>query len=437
MVSNDELKYRYKQEWPRYQLFNNNKEENTQIGGTLFYGKSWHDGSRTGFKTSYSTLVSSLDRNRYIERDRDNKRINRIDSHEEMDVAEWSGEVEHAVPIASRHLITTGITLIGNNITIVEDTFDIRMVYWNQQTLRMAVYMQDEILLTHHTTINAGIRFNYHFDLKKAYPDPRLSIQIKPSDLLKFNLAWGLYHQYLVKSSVVDEDENYHYIWASANDNTIPVMKAMHYVGGAVYSSANFTASIEPYYKESRGMTRFFRMQQQNFLLEGKNRSYGIDFFIKQDLRQHAIWIAYSLGRTEESFYKVMDNNQLTSYLQQKYRRAPQDQRHEVKAAGVLNFKNWHFSASYVYGTGFPLYTNYLRAIYTEPDYNRIDVAITYKQMFKQLNAEIGLSILNLLDADNVKYASFIKVPLDQLNTIYINTRPVEFTPLLYLKLSY
>jgi hypothetical protein len=86
---------------------------------------------------------------------------------------------------------------------------------------------------------------------------------------------------------------------------------------------------------------------------------------------------------------------------------------------------------------GVPFYTNYRKNIYTEPDYNRLDAAITYKRTIRRVAGEVGFSILNLLDAENVKYASFVKVPLDQLNTVYVNTEPVEFTPLLYLKLSY
>ncbi len=437
LASNDHLHYRYKQEWPLFKLFSNNHETNTQLATSVHYGKNGKNGNRTDFKSAYSVLAGSINRERFIERNRNNKRVNRVDAHAEQSVAEWTGEVEHQVQIGNRHQMGIGTELIANNVTIHEDTFNVESAYWKQQAMRLAVFLQDEISLTPQTKFKAGLRFNYSFELKRSYFDPRLSIQTQVADNWKINLAWGIYHQFLMKSSVIDEDENYHYIWAVANNTTIPVLKAVHYVGGIVFSKANTTVSCEPYYKENHSVTQFFRMNRQEFMLKGKSRAYGIDLFVKQDIGQHALWIAYSLGKTEEFFYKVMDNDFLTGYLQHRYRRAPQDQRHEIKMAGVLNFRNWHFSTTFIHGSGFPFYTNYRKNIYTEPDYNRLDAAITYKRTIRRVAGEVGFSILNLLDAENVKYASFVKVPLDQLNTVYVNTEPVEFTPLLYLKLSY
>lgn len=437
LASDDHFQYQYRQDWGAYALNQENMEENIQLGGTAFFGKNWDNGSRTNFKTSYSTLMSTYDRYRYIERLRNNRRINRIDDHANTDVAEWSGEVEHVMPLSAKHLLNMGVKLVRNDVVLREDTFDVQTIDLSQQANRLTLFSQDEITLTPQMKLKAGARLNYPFNLNKLYVDPRLSLNIRTNNQWKFNLAWGLYHQFLMKSSVVDEEGNYRYNWAIANASTVPVIKAHHYVGGAAFSHGNFTASLEAYYKDARGMTRFFKLSRLEYLLEGKNRSYGLDFFVKQDFNHHAIWVAYSLGKTEELFYRVIGNEVLSNNLQPKYRRAPQDQRHEIKVAGLFNLRNWHLSASYVYGSGLPLYTNYRLETYTEPDYHRVDAALIYKLSRQRFTGEIGLSVLNLFDAANIKYASFVKVPIDQLNTVYINTEPVGFTPLLYVKLGF
>jgi hypothetical protein len=150
---------------------------------------------------------------------------------------------------------------------------------------------------------------------------------------------------------------------------------------------------------------------------------------LKKDFESNTVWVSYSLGHAQELF----------SYLpEEEYRRAPHDQRHELKVAGMMRFlKRFHFSATYVYGSGFPLFANYLSEQYTEPDYSRLDIALVYRLTLNQVKAEAGLSLLNALDHYNVKYTSFEQIPLDQLYTAYIDAESVTFTPLVFLKLEF
>ena len=50
---------------------------------------------------------------------------------------------------------------------------------------------------------------------------------------------------------------------------------------------------------------------------------------------------------------------------------------------------------------------------------------------------EIGLSVLNLFNFENIKFSNFVKVPADQLNSISIHTEAVPFTPTLFLNLAF
>ena len=58
-----------------------------------------------------------------------------------------------------------------------------------------------------------------------------------------------MYKQFLVKSSSIDEYGNYHYDWVIANDDDVPVLNSIHYVGGVSYSKNDFFVSLDGFYK--------------------------------------------------------------------------------------------------------------------------------------------------------------------------------------------
>lgn len=413
-------------------VFQSSQEANTQSGATIYYGKNWQSGTRSHFKVSYSALKSAFDLNREVENRWNGRVRSKVDEHADTDVEEFITEAKNEWMLSDKHQLQGGIGITQNTIRLVEDTFDIVFVDIQEKVNRLHFFAQDQLSLGADVKLTGGLRFNYAQNLKKGTIDPRLSLNIRTLGYLKFNLAWGRYHQFLVKSSRVDESGNYRYSWTIADEESIPVMTSVHWVAGAAWSRDKFTVSMEGYYKETEGLTRYIRYRriQTTFegFFEGLGRSYGVDFYMKQDIGHHSVWASYSLGKTEELFSYFPEND---------YRRAPQDQRHEFKLAGLVNLKYWHFSANYVYGSGFPLYTDYVQSEYTEPDYNRVDVSLTYKLSRKKFTGEVGFSVLNLFDADNVKYSSFTKVPIDQVNTVYINSESVGFTPLLYLKVGF
>lgn len=428
----DHFAYDAERELNNNSVFQSSQEDNTQSGATIYYGKNWQSGTRSHFKMSYSALKSAYDLNRDVENRWNGKVRSRKDEHADTDVEEFITEAKNEWMLSDKHQFQAGMGITQNTIRLVEDTFDVVFVDIQEKVNRLHFFAQDQVSLGANVKLTGGVRFNYAQNIKKGFVDPRFSINFRTLGYLKFNLAWGRYHQFLVKSSLVDESGNYRYTWTIADEESIPVMTSVHWVAGAAWSKDKFTASIDGYYKETDGLTRYIRYQirdhRMQTISDGFSRCYGVDFYLKQDIGHHAVWASYSLGKTEELFSYFKDND---------YRRAPQDQRHEFKLAGLLNVNRWHFSSNYVYGSGFPLYTNYLSQDYTEPDYNRVDVSLTYKLSSKKFTGEVGFSVLNLLDADNVKYASFTKVPIDQINTVYINVESVGFTPLVYVKVGF
>jgi len=206
----------------------------------------------------------------------------------------------------------------------------------------------------------------------------------------------------------------------------------VHVVAGTSFNLSGFTFSMEAYFKNTNGLTRFIRSEAHDIqdIFSGRSQSYGVDVMLKQDVQLHSFWVSYSLSKTEELF---------TYFLNGKYRRAPQDQCHELKLAGSLNFDPFFFSADYVYGSGFPdfVYSQQTGSESTtyHKTYSRLDVSVVYKFLNRKLKGEAGLSVLNVLNRQNFKLENFERIPAGQTSTINIYAEAIPFTPTLFLKI--
>ena len=120
---------------------------------------------------------------------------------------------------------------------------------------------------------------DYSVNLNRAYIQPRISALFKINDRLNFNSSWGIYNQFIAKSSVLDEVGNYNYIWTICDNRDIPVLESRHFVLGGAYESNGFTFSVDGFIKYIEGLTRFVRIIREESIFRGKGRSRGLDFF--------------------------------------------------------------------------------------------------------------------------------------------------------------
>jgi hypothetical protein len=167
------------------------------------------------------------------------------------------------------------------------------------------------------------------------------------------------------------------------------------------------------------------------FPYSGNAQTYGLDLFAKKDFNRHSLWASYTLSKTFESLAPV--NEPLPAF-----ELAPHHQLHELKVAGVLNVGRFYLSANYVYGSGLQI----LREVFADGtddfSYNRLDAAITYKLTPRRFSGELGFSVLNLLDTQNLKYSNLRNFHLsEQLGDVRVYSNAVPFTPNLFLKMVF
>ncbi|HDO28191.1 MAG TPA: TonB-dependent receptor [Bacteroidetes bacterium] len=424
----DKFSYNIDQPVDKWRLIKNTLEKNTQTGGTVFYGKTWKNGNTSNFNLNFSQLNSGYSDDLKLKHRKINYTAQLSDKKTKNLVSELTLRNDNRFALGKYHILETNEGLVYNHVVLKEDTFNVKSVDIESFAQRFFVSVQDYMALGKKVIFKPGLRLTYAFNLNKLFADPRLSLSVQLGEHWKFNAAWGVYHQYITKSSVVDEMGNYRFIWAIANNVDVPVLSATHFVLGLSLHQKGWTFSMEPYYKRVYGITRYFFSQKYLWqgILVGDSKMYGVDFFLQKDFKGHSAWISYSLGKTEERFTDLPDDS---------YHRAPQDQQHEIKAALLLNFDPFYFSTNYVYGSGFP-YAPYPYNQEKDLTYNRWDVSFIYKFLNRKVVGEGGLSILNVLNTQNIKYTNFQRIPASQTNSINIYAEAIPFTPTLFLKFS-
>jgi len=424
----DRFKYAINQVGFRNSLLKINAENNNQFGASGFYGRTWNNGNISNLTASWSSLETDLSDIQKVERQNSTIFLRRDDQTRNR-ISEFTGRSDNFISISPSHMLETGIGFVTNEVGLKADSSGINQTNLNAQVTWVNGYVQDHITLPGEVDLKFGIRADIPLNLNLVYIQPRISASIKVSDFVKFNAAWGIYNQFISKSSVLDQQGNYRYIWTACDNIDVPVLSAVHWVAGSSYHHNDFTFSVETYFKHTDGLTRFININQRlkDLIYRGEGRSYGLDLFVKKDFKGHSAWISYTLSKTEEKF---------SYFTSPTYERSPQDQRHEIKGAVIFNVRPFSFSASYVFGSGFPLNNGTsLNPIFIEPDYNRLDVAVNWKFNIGKVAGETGISVLNLFNSRNIRYSNFEKVPVDQSTSVNIYSEAVPFSPRLSLRL--
>lgn len=425
----DRFSYSFDEPVNNLVISKNTEEKNTQAAGAIFYGKSWKNGYSTNFSLNTSSLRSNFsdDMTVYNGSQQHTRQARELDA--ENVIRENTLQVDNRFPVYKSHILEGGMIYKANRVELYEDTFNIAQAGMDEEARRLTLYFQDNITIKKFIDLEGGFRLTQSLNLERFYFEPRLSLSVSFARYFKINAAWGIYDQFVTKSSVLDDMGNYRYIWTVCDEDIIPVLRSYHYVLGSSYSRNDLTVSLEGYYKDVSGLTRYVRNTANNLegIYQGFGRSYGLDVMIKKDYKWFSGWVAYSLSKAEEKF---------EYFKKDEFRRAPQDQRHEVKIAALVNFDPFYASADYVFGSGFPSSPDILAGEADDLTYSRLDVSFIYKFLDRRLKGEAGISILNVLNTQNIKYANFERIAANQTNSVNIYSEAIPITPALYLKLS-
>lgn len=260
-------------------------------------------------------------------------------------------------------------------------------------------------------------------ELMQTYWDiePRLSLnyQLNESSALKLSYNRMAQYLHLLSNSTSGQPTD---TWVPSSSNIEPQSVSQYALGYFKnFADNKYEFSVETYYKDINNVTDYEDgtdiMLNENieaYILQGKGRSYGAEFYLKKKYGRFNGWISYTLARTENKIDGINNNNWYPSKI---------DKTHDLSI--VANFeinKRLSISAAWIYYTGnavtFPSgkydYDNQIWSYYTErnsyrmPDYHRLDLNLHLKgKEKKRFQSSWDFSLYNAYNRYNAYSITF------------------------------
>jgi len=424
----DNFSYTFDQVSQRNNISMDYREQNIQFGAAAFYGLTWKDRNTSNLTISYSSLQTNRDQDKEEESNAGNPFFYNYNEQYEAAINEVNARVDNKFALTEKHTADAGLGLLNYYIALQEGSLQDTASDIHDNLQLPYIYLQDKITLFKKLTLKPGIRTDFHMISKKAYFQPRFSVMYRINDSFRMNSAFGMYNQFIAKNMIMDASGNYKLVWAICDNDEVSVLNSHSYTLGISFNKNNYTVSIEGYLKRTGDITRYLETGDGIIRYKGDGKTKGLDFFVKKEFKNQTLWISYTLSKTEEHF---------PYFPTEEYRPAMHDQRHEIKLAGLAKLKSFHFSANFVYGSGVPDPDQLPAVIDYAQSYSRLDAAIIYKLPTRKIHLDAGISVLNVLNKENIKYSNLTRIPTDEINTVSIYAEAVPLTPALFLNIYF
>lgn len=260
--------------------------------------------------------------------------------------------------------------------------------------------------------------------------EPRLglSYQLNQSSSVKASYTKSSQYLHLLSntSAVTPLD-----IWAPSGKYIKPQISNQFAVG--YYKNFNeslFSLDIEAYFKTIKNRIDYVDGSNlvgtntiETEILNGKSRSYGLEFLLRKNKGKFTGWLAYTLSKSEQRTLGGIAGG--PGINEGKWYNTPYDRTHDISLTGIYKLSDkWSFSGNLVYQTGRPVtypngqyeYEGLSIASFSGrnenrlPAYHRLDLSATYKPNRKPDNRWKGewvFSIYNLYNRRNAASISF------------------------------
>lgn len=284
-------------------------------------------------------------------------------------------------------------------------------------------YIEDEIRLGEHTSLNLGVNQLVVSSGKTYYiTQPRMLFR---TGTAKYNLklSYGMMGQFLHSLSNtglgVPTD-----IWLPSTEILAPERSWTASIGNFYSFNSRSTVGLEFFYKQLDNVTRYgtgvLRVSQnsgwENRIPVGQGESYGSEFSLRCDILKKT---RLNLGYTLSWSFRQYDAIQAEKF------RFRYDRRHVINASLTHKFnENIEFSSNFEYGSGTPItipsrvsynYTdedrNLTRVRVLDqinnaelPAYHRLDIGFNFYNKYKWGRSKLTLGVYNVYNKVNPLY---------------------------------
>lgn len=355
-------------------------------------------------------------------------------------IASWSGEwktndFNHAFGFGLNNNQVTYTYLSTRTTGAVQSD----SINYDSQLTILHAFLQEEVQLTDRLQARIGIRVNHENQQNKLYLQPRWGISYALSEDIKLFYSGGIYNQFLSRIRKIDSNGNSDLVWFLPDSTGLGLLESQQHVLGLRYEKDGLAFDLEPYYKRTTGKLNLYaetsggkdktiRYVQRS----GEAENYGLDALVhyKQGIFSHML--AYSLSKSTERF-EVFNNGEAYPSFN--------DQRHRLRWTEMARYKSWIVSINLTYHTG----SHFL--ITDEPgssqEFGRLpffaqaDFSIIKRWNYKFLTLSSGISLLNLLNRENVLEVDYFNIS-DATGSYSVRTdiTAMKFTPVFFVNIK-
>ncbi len=357
----------------------------------------------------------------------------------------------------TRYDIDPGQLLPGTSRSVLSITTP------REQALETAIHAEDEIVVSPKTTISVGVRYSQFFNLgpgnvqvyapnepRDAFSvrdtvaygagkimqsygglEPRVGLKYSLDERTSIKFGYNLMRQYMqvVTNTTTPLPTSR---WKSSDLHIKPQISTL--LAGGVFHNLRsniYEFSLEGYYRLTNNIIDYkpgadflFSSYPETQLLQGQNRSYGIEAMFSKKKGELTGWINYTYSRSQN---KVSEGSGFGEQINfGNWYAANYDRPHSFNASVIINQGTHHdFSFNFSYSTGRPYtlpegfivyqgrsYPFYgVRNNARLPDYHRLDFAWNIYQpgmKDKRFKSHFTFTVFNLYGKKNA-YSIFVR----------------------------
>ena len=446
----------------------------TSEWGNQGLGVTWSKNWNRNYFSSVQVARSAYDLNYNFEnilRNGDGDITNQFRLARTNAVTDYQFNIKNELSLGQKHQMKFGFNYsnlsVSNQLQIertAQGLTDLGSIPSSSGSL-LGLYLSDKIYLSQKLKVTLGLRHTLNTMVDESLLAPRFAVSYQLFPTLELKASAGKYYQ-LIREEVFDDPfTDVQNVW-KLSSNDLPAIEANHYIAGLQYRKNNLTIDIEFYRKDLTGLSESnvshrFDPSLQSKVAElrpvmGSGEIRGLDFLIQKKIGSYQGWLAYSRSKATNHFSEINNNNDIPGR---------EDQRNELKFVHIFEWPKWNFSATWIYGSGRPFFEpeinfitntsgdvidfeliNTRKNIVRLPNYHRLDVSAALKFEGEYMKGEIGLSLLNVYNRNNIQSRRLNRNALEKAvaegNTLsqenlYREVSLLDFTPSIFLNLRF
>jgi len=350
-----------------------------------------------------------------------NRNENGISSYDLHLANEWQ--------MGERHRLKFGYQALFQEVDVHLGVDGSSLLRFERDAWTQALYAEWDARFSPSWSLRLGMRGNYFGSTRQFLPSPRAQLRYTPVEGLWLRASWSRYYQFLREMDYENRFGTSQPFFILANGAAVPVARSNHFAMGAQYLGNGFAVEAEYFRKNTRGLLEYALLrtgfepgqeaparQLEYVVFEGTGFVQGLDVLLRKTAGNYTGWIAYTLSKSTNRFDDILNGRSFP---------ASNDRRHQLQIVNQYRAGRWTFSGTYVFASGRP-YSNLrdLARLRREPvdrrklpiedrlsylpDYHRVDLGVEYRFPLGAVELELGASVFNLLNRQNVKYRQYV-----------------------------